>query len=49
MPKQICIPEEGGEGMTQSPGLIPLTAEPTEYTSPTPSYPPMAGTGGLTG
>ena len=35
--------------MTQSPGKRPLTAEPTENTSPTPSYPPTAGTCGLTG
>ena len=35
--------------MTQSPGERPLTAEPTEKTSPTPSYPPTAGTCGLTG
>ena len=42
-------PKEGGDGITQSPGDRPLTAEPTECTSPTPSYPPTAGSGGLTG
>lgn len=43
------IPNDGGEGMTQSPGERPFTPEPTECTSPTPSYPPTAGTCGLTG
>lgn len=35
--------------MTQSPTERLLTPDPSEYTSPTPSYPPIAGTGGLTG
>lgn len=35
--------------MTQSPGESPFTADPKECTSPTPSYPPTAGSGGLTG
>lgn len=43
------LPEEGGEGITQSPGERPLTAEPMACTSPTPSYPPTAGNGGRTG
>lgn len=43
------VPNEGGEGMTKSPGERPSTADPTEYTSPTPSYPPIAGISGLTG
>lgn len=43
------IPNEGGDGMTQSPREKSFTAEPTACISPTPSYPPIAGTGGLTG
>lgn len=46
---EYTVPKEGGDGMTISPGDSPLTAEPTECTSPTPSYPPTAGTCGLTG
>ena len=47
--KSRGVPEEGGDGITQSPGERPWTALPTECTSPTPSYPPTAGTSGLTG
>lgn len=43
------IPNEGGDGMTQSPREKSFTAEPTACISPTPSYPPIAGTEGLTG
>lgn len=43
------LPKEGGDGMTKSPGERPLTADPIDCTSPTPSYPPTAGTCGLTG
>lgn len=35
--------------MTKSPGERSLTSGPTKCTSPTPSYPPTAGTCGLTG
>lgn len=48
-PKWKVIPEVGGKAITQSPGERDFTAAPIAWTSPTPSYPPTAGGGGLTG
>ena len=43
----FCSPRPGLDITTQSPLLSVVTSAPTEVTTPTPSPPPTAGSGGL--